>query len=106
MKASPILLLTLLSNFSPMVEVNACCRAFNAECNACLQDLSIQEYCEKTGAEDGINGCENFRPGGEGSDTGDGSTVNKICCRTATAECLSCSAGLNVKEYCEKTGSA
>jgi len=60
-----------------------CCRAFSAECLACSNGVSVEEFC-----------AEN--PG-----TADCPEEPTICCRALTADCLACSAGVTVEQYCQ-----
>merc|ERR1711959_662836 len=60
-----------------------CCRANNAECNACSAKVSEEEYCKKN---QHVSGCEKY----------------KICCTANNAECNACAADLTEEQYCEK----
>merc|ERR1712025_661838 len=59
-----------------------CCEAFNAECNACAEGMTVEEYCE-------INEST-FLCGGE------------PCCFEDTAKCNACNELISVEEYCKR----
>merc|ERR1712012_197471 len=60
---------------------NACCLAMTADCLACSEGKTVEEYCaEKPSTE----GC------------------SEACCMAVTAECLACAEGLTEEEYCTK----
>merc|ERR1712226_470109 len=58
-----------------------CCEAFSAECNACAEGMTVEEYCE-------IN-----------KDT----FVCGPCCDEDTATCNACKEMMSVEEYCRST---
>merc|ERR1712057_101167 len=60
-----------------------CCRANNAECNACSAKVSEEEYCKKN---QHVSGCEKY----------------KICCTANNAKCNACAADLTEEQYCQK----
>lgn len=97
-----------------------CCRALTAECGACSEGITVDEYCKKkphtAGCPVPMVDCGGHQaptcagcPKGQGSkwcngdcEWSDGVCRGKPCCRAATADCLACTEGITVAEYCKK----
>jgi len=68
------------------LEAHACCTGATADCLACSEGKTVEEYCVENPSTEGCS---------------------QACCRTMTADCLACSAGQTVEEYCaENPGTA
>merc|ERR1711959_75273 len=61
-----------------------CCRENTAECQACLDDKSVRNFCKKDKNRD-VPGCP-FAG----------------CCRAFTADCLACVDDKSVRKFCKK----
>jgi len=131
---------------SPAGPPRACCRALTAECMACSQGISVQEYCisnpDTTGCDSNetatnpptveqepgpvittqggattlpavVPGNDTVEGGGGGNDAPPSTPAPppteesmspagppRACCRALTAECMACSQGISVQEYC------
>lgn len=96
----------------------SCCMAMTAECLACSESITEDEYCKK---HPDTAGCPKVDCGGhwaptcEGCPKGHGSAWcngdcefsngacrGRPCCRGMTADCLACTEGITVAEYCAK----
>jgi len=102
-----------------------CCRAYTAKCLACVDGVSVQDFCKQHNND--IVGCvhasiENKHEmdstpsknvpslesvksiiNNTASSNVTAGIVNDIpraCCRAFTAKCLSCTEGISVEEYC------
>ncbi len=62
-------------------EPTVCCEALTAECLACSENKTVDEYC------------------GENPDT-EGCPEMRVCCEALTAECMACSQSMSADEYC------
>jgi len=111
-------------------DFQGCCKAFTAECLSCAAGVALDKYCSKfpkaLGCEcvkpickpstqptcryvkndqKALNGCPRY-PCGQLKCGFPASKPTpapwRACCRALTAECMSCSQGLTVEEYCEK----
>ena len=116
-----ITLFALIYSGKYEVHAQVCCRAYVADCSACNAGKSVCEYCQETGAKQGISGCEVYNPVGEGpqiacetdeqvspSNDREGSggdtsteTPTQVCCRANNATCISCQEGMTVEEFCK-----
>jgi len=66
----------------------ACCKAFTAECLACVANISTEEYCAQPGHAD-VLGCEQKQE-----------QDLKVCCLALTADCLACAQHTTAERYC------
>jgi hypothetical protein len=85
-----------------------CCKAMTAQCLSCAAGVSVIDYCRKN---PGTNGCPIIEPmcalirckAGTVCIEGKGCVKKPpVCCRAMTAQCLSCSAGVSIDEYCKE----
>lgn len=77
-----------------------CCKALTAKCLSCVEGVSEAQYCESNPATVGCE--EESKEKEEEIPSSEVSTPPTPCCMALTADCLSCSQGLTVQEFCER----
>merc|ERR1711885_89189 len=89
-----VIVLSTQAQALSIVQPPICCQAHNAQCEACEQGLSEEEYCRKNPRNFlGTPGCEKYQNGG--------GSKPAACCRANNAKCLSCAKGMSEEEYCK-----
>jgi len=105
---------TLLSDGAP--KPRSCCRAYTAQCMACVADITIEEFCLSRYAK--VNSRKGREYPGCKSELKTEVELSALdhleaplararsvpkpkCCRTRTAECMACEAGVSKKEFCD-----
>merc|ERR1719220_126336 len=79
-----------------------CCKAMTADCLACAQGITTEEYCD---ANPQFPGCFQAKILPAALEVGRAESLGKppkFCCMGMTADCLACSAGVSVDKYCRK----
>jgi len=68
----------------------ACCMAMTAECMACTEGLTVEEFCSKPELAATAAGCPRAPA----------QPQPRACCMAMTAECMACSENLTVEAFC------
>jgi len=64
---------------------------------ACKQKITVEALCKAAADKDEeVQGCKT-----DGGDGDDGKDKPELCCKAATADCLSCAKKMSVEEFCK-----